>query len=172
MLLDAALDEFAAKGFAGARVQDIADRAGVNKQLISYYFGGKEGLYRCLQRQWLEREAAFNDSDIPLDELVVRYLREAMADPRGVRLAAWQGLTDDSRSGEEEDLSEIERRKAAGEIGEDLDPRVVLLLCVAAVTVPIVMPQQVRAIFGLDPGSPEFQEHYTDQLRRVIRRLA
>jgi hypothetical protein len=95
-----------------------------------------------------------------------------MADPRGVRLAAWQGLTDDSRSGEEEDLSEIERRKAAGEIGEDLDPRVVLLLCVAAVTVPIVMPQQVRAIFGLDPGSPEFQEHYTDQLRRVIRRLA
>lgn len=48
LLLDAALEEFSAKGFAGARVQDIADRAGVNKQLINYYFGGKEGLYHAL----------------------------------------------------------------------------------------------------------------------------
>ena len=35
----------ARQGLAGARVNDIADRAGVNKQLISYYFGGKEGLF-------------------------------------------------------------------------------------------------------------------------------
>ena len=52
-LLAAALEEFSAKGYAGARVQDIADRAGINKQLIAYYFGGKEGLYRELQRLWL-----------------------------------------------------------------------------------------------------------------------
>ncbi len=30
-------------------MQDIADRAGVNKQLINYYFGGKEGLYQGLR---------------------------------------------------------------------------------------------------------------------------
>jgi len=47
-LLEAALDVFSARGFAGGRVQEIADRAGVNAQLISYYFGGKEGLYRAL----------------------------------------------------------------------------------------------------------------------------
>jgi len=57
LLLDAALEEFSAKGYAGARVQDIADRAGVNKQLINYYFGGKEGLYCELHRRWLKREA-------------------------------------------------------------------------------------------------------------------
>src|SRR5205807_7119066 len=45
LLLAAALEEFAAKGFAGARVQEIAARAGVNKQLINYYFDSKEGLY-------------------------------------------------------------------------------------------------------------------------------
>src|SRR5450759_1887534 len=44
-LLTAALDEFSLKGFAGARVAEIAERAGVNKQLINYYFGSKEGLY-------------------------------------------------------------------------------------------------------------------------------
>lgn len=175
VLLDAALDEFAAKGYAGARVQDIADRAGVNKQLISYYFGGKEGLYRCLQRQWLAREAAVNDPATPMDELIVRYLEVTLADPRGARLMAWRGLTDEALpEGEEdtEDLSDLERRKAAGELAEDLDPAAVLLLCIAAVAAPVVLPQQVRAIFGLDPRSPEFREHYADQLRRIIRRLA
>src|ERR1035438_1270312 len=58
-LLTAALDEFSRKGFAGARVAEIAERAGVNKQLINYYFGSKEGLYLALQREWLQREARF-----------------------------------------------------------------------------------------------------------------
>ncbi len=41
----AAREEFARLGYAGARVERIARRAGVNKQLIFYYFGSKRGLY-------------------------------------------------------------------------------------------------------------------------------
>ena len=37
--------EFAAKGFSGARVDDIAGRTKASKRMIYYYFGGKEGLY-------------------------------------------------------------------------------------------------------------------------------
>ncbi|HYS42257.1 MAG TPA: helix-turn-helix domain-containing protein, partial [Pseudonocardiaceae bacterium] len=74
LLLAAALDEFAAKGFAGARVQEIAARAGVNKQLINYYFDSKEGLYLELQRSWLCREQTFADPDLPLADLAARYL--------------------------------------------------------------------------------------------------
>lgn len=44
-ILAAARQEFSAKGAAGARVNEIAARSGVNKQLIYYYFGNKEGLY-------------------------------------------------------------------------------------------------------------------------------
>ena len=44
-ILAAARQEFSAKGAAGARVNELAERAGVNKQLIYYYFGSKEGLY-------------------------------------------------------------------------------------------------------------------------------
>jgi AcrR family transcriptional regulator len=47
-LLDAALIEFAAAGPAGARTQRIAAAAGVNKQLIHYYFQTKDGLYRAV----------------------------------------------------------------------------------------------------------------------------
>ena len=45
-ILGAARGEFSTKGLAGARVNEIALRAGVNKQLIYYYFGSKEDLYR------------------------------------------------------------------------------------------------------------------------------
>lgn len=48
LLLDAASREFGQYGFAGARVARIAQRAGVNKQLIFYYFGSKAGLHRAV----------------------------------------------------------------------------------------------------------------------------
>src|SRR5438128_12377449 len=51
-ILQAALVEFGNKGFAGARVRQIAARAGVNEQLISYYFDGKAGLYQALATRW------------------------------------------------------------------------------------------------------------------------
>ncbi|WP_242884594.1 TetR/AcrR family transcriptional regulator [Actinomadura litoris] len=179
LLLDAALDEFSAKGFAGARVQDIADRAGVNKQLINYYFGGKEGLYLAIGRRWLEREAEFNDPSVPLEDLMVRYLRHALDDPRGSRLNVWRGLTEDAdqvadEAPEEfaEDLSDMERRKAEGQIADDLDPAAVMLLMMSAVAAPVVMPLAVRRVFGVSATSPEFQDHYAEQLRRIIRHLA
>jgi len=44
-LIAAAVAEFARKGFAGARVDEIAAAAGVNKQLVYHYFDSKQGLY-------------------------------------------------------------------------------------------------------------------------------
>ena len=46
-ILAAARGEFSARGLSGARVKTIAERAGVNKQLIYYYFGSKDDLYRA-----------------------------------------------------------------------------------------------------------------------------
>jgi AcrR family transcriptional regulator len=47
LLLAAARTEFARLGATGARTAGIAARAGVNKQLLHYYFGTKEALYRA-----------------------------------------------------------------------------------------------------------------------------
>ncbi len=47
-LLFAALAEFAAHGKAGARTDQIARKAGVNKQLIHYYYRTKTGLYQAV----------------------------------------------------------------------------------------------------------------------------
>ncbi|WP_196278938.1 TetR/AcrR family transcriptional regulator [Catellatospora vulcania] len=49
LLLDAARRRFAAHGYTGTTVRDIADEAGVNVALISRYFASKEGLFEaCL----------------------------------------------------------------------------------------------------------------------------
>lgn len=58
-LLKAARQVFAAKGYEGATVKDLADAAGVNISLVSYHFGGKENLYRaCLESFGLSRVEA------------------------------------------------------------------------------------------------------------------
>jgi TetR/AcrR family transcriptional regulator len=44
-ILESALSEFSAKGLAGARTEQIAEAAGVNKALLYYYFASKENLY-------------------------------------------------------------------------------------------------------------------------------
>lgn len=177
VLLDAALDEFAAKGFAGARVRDIATRAGVSKDLINYYFGGKEGLYAEVQRAWLQREDTFSDPELPLADNLARYLHDAISDPRPMRLLAWRGLTGNDEqppdiSGHTEDLTGMRRRQDRGELAADLDPATVRLLLLGAIAAPVVLPHLARKIFGTDPGTPEFETHYGEGLRRLLDHLA
>lgn len=51
LLLKAAKTVFARKGYDGATVKELAEEAGVNVSLVSYYFGGKEGLFKaCLEQ--------------------------------------------------------------------------------------------------------------------------
>ena len=50
-ILEIATDEFANKGFSGARVDDIAARTDTSKRMIYYYFGDKEGLFVAVLEQ-------------------------------------------------------------------------------------------------------------------------
>lgn len=51
LILDAAELIFADEGFAGSKMRDIANRAGVNQALIRYYFGSKEDLFDEVYRR-------------------------------------------------------------------------------------------------------------------------
>src|SRR5882672_2021841 len=50
-ILAAARDEFAEHGLGGARMDRIAERAGLNKRLIYYYFEDKDRLFRAVLEQ-------------------------------------------------------------------------------------------------------------------------
>ena len=71
-ILDIAAQEFADKGLAGARVDEIADKINSSKRMIYYYFGGKEELYRAVLEQAYAkirtREAAANYEAMRADE--------------------------------------------------------------------------------------------------------
>ncbi|MDI5972582.1 TetR family transcriptional regulator [Streptomyces sp. SL13] len=166
-LLEAAFEEFAEHGYAGARVASIAARAGVNKQLISYHFGGKRGLYEQMQAQWLRRESRFRDDDPALPELVTRYLRAALADPRAVRLAA-RFLLDDTAAPPPDnsaDVEDLRRRRDAGELPADLDPAALLLAIMGMVSAPVLLAAASDELIGGD------HEFYADQLARVVGHL-
>ena len=65
-IVAAATEEFARRGFEGARVERIIRRAAVNKQLPFYYFHSKRGLFHaCLGRVARELEAALAGLALP-----------------------------------------------------------------------------------------------------------
>ncbi|HEX6446710.1 MAG TPA: TetR family transcriptional regulator [Streptosporangiales bacterium] len=181
-ILAAATEEFGAKGFAGARVAEIAARAGVNQQLIAYYFGGKEGLYRELGRRWRTYEAEAFPDELGFAEAIKRYAR-ASVDPRlGGRMLAWQGLADTGTDDDAEEARErderlrrevelIRARQQAGELDPRFDPAALLLITMGAAHALVVYPQLARSVFGADGRSPEVVEHYAEQLALLVDRL-
>jgi len=175
-LLDAARHEFAAKGFAGARIGAIAERAGVNKQLISYYFGGKQGLYDALVEEWLSQEREMADPAISLDELVARYLDVAHRQPELQRLFVRENLEADHTQVvpdvDADDVRELRRRQGDGEIDPEIDPAFLLLVLQAAVSVGVLFPRDVRRYLDMDPSSDEFFALADEQLRVIVRKLA
>lgn len=92
-LLDAAFEEFARYGVAGARVDRIAARAQANKRLIYVHFGNKERLFEAVVDQTLGAltdAVAFTADDLPgyagaLFDHLVRH-------PRLLRVTLWQRL--------------------------------------------------------------------------------
>ena len=79
-ILSAARKVFTTKGMAGARMQDIADEAGINKALLHYYFRDKEKLFENIfiveaQRFFPKINMIFQ-SDAPLFEKIENFVNE------------------------------------------------------------------------------------------------
>src|SRR5690242_3482240 len=79
-ILAAANQIFTKKGMAGARMQDIADEAGINKALLHYYFSSKEKLFEVIFEEAAEklfsRISQVIESDEPLFETIQSFTRE------------------------------------------------------------------------------------------------
>jgi len=79
-ILDAARKVFIAKGMAGARMQDIADEAGINKAMLHYYFRSKEKLFETIFKElsieFLPRVNAIFESDLSLFEKIEVFCSE------------------------------------------------------------------------------------------------
>jgi len=78
-ILAAALEEFAASGFAATRIDDVASRAGVAKGTIYLYFRDKESLFQELVRTMLGPVVA-GIENAPVTDIPARAVAEMVAD--------------------------------------------------------------------------------------------
>ncbi len=81
-ILDAAVREFSENGLAGARTEQIAEIAGVNKALLYYYFKSKEALYRAALETVAQRVLEMSLSALTADrspgEQIVQFALEPL----------------------------------------------------------------------------------------------
>jgi len=98
-ILDAALEIFSSYGFRGATVDQIADRAGMTKPNLLYYFRRKDDIYLSVLRRtleaWLQPLEALGDSDDPRAEIrayLDRKLEMSRDNPKASRLYAMEIL--------------------------------------------------------------------------------
>lgn len=63
-LIDAAIEVFAEKGFSGARLEDVARRAGVSKGTAYLYFPNKEALFKAAIREVVVTRIAMGERDV------------------------------------------------------------------------------------------------------------
>jgi len=101
-LLAAARREFASSGLAGARVDEIAARAGVNKQLVYHYFGDKDALYLAVL-EWVYEEIRAQERKLNLEglppERAIRKLIESSFDHLAAHPDFIVLLNDENRGG-------------------------------------------------------------------------
>jgi TetR/AcrR family transcriptional regulator len=96
-ILDAAVEVFAERGFAGARIAQIAANAGVPAGLLYHHFHSKRDLFEAALAHAFspfagEMQAQFEQPSptwASFEDLVRRYFRLMVARPRLARLTAW-----------------------------------------------------------------------------------
>ena len=115
-ILETSIEEFASKGFHGTRVDEIASKAGVNKQRIYAYFQSKEVLFAAVLKNCYDKiifvEEPLKDlkeEDIPyLGETILKlYVKFHESHPEFWRLLTWANLS------EEVNLEEIASLRSA-----------------------------------------------------------
>lgn len=186
-ILEAATEQFAAKGLAGARVDEIARKAGVNKQLVYYYYGGKLELYNQVLGQMVEESKQKIEAEATCETLAekMELLARGGTVPNSVRwqrLLGWEALeTDpagggivreaDRRGAWERHVASVREAQASGEVDAGLDPELLALALVSIAVSPFMLPQVTKFMTGHLPQDEEFLDRYAALVAEMVGRL-
>lgn len=174
-LLATAISEFADKGFAGARVDEIASRAGVNKQLLYHHFGNKDDLYRValetIYGEIREKEKALHLGDLkPIEAMqtLVGYSFDYLvAHPEFIKLVSDENAQGAPHAAKSTGLAEmhwpliellretLKRGAAQGLFRDDMDP-INVYISIAGISYFFFSNNPtLSAIFGRKLNTPE-----------------
>ena len=166
-ILQAAIAEFAAHGYAGARIDRIASRAGVNKRMIYHHFGGKSVIFEAVLSDRLAVAGTVDSSQGPLwlpaplpTELIRLWMHEALerGDDNIVNLSERSSLA-------AKRVEAVREAQARGDLPRELDAALLTLALVAMEVFPAAFPQLVRVITGQRSTAREFRQGWHALLR-------
>ena len=184
LIMRAALDVFSTDGYRGATVDRIAERAGMSKTNLLYYYRSKEDIYRTAIEQtiedWLEPFAAIDPEGDPIEELR-RYttIKLDMSDrsPEASRLFAneiqrgaplvMEFLTTRLKSLGDEQAAVIRRWIDAGRPAP-VDPYHLIFAIWATTKHYADFEAQVQAILGGQAKKPGFNEQAAHAVLSIL----
>ncbi|MGH7281449.1 MAG: TetR/AcrR family transcriptional regulator [Polyangiaceae bacterium] len=180
-ILAAATNEFAAKGFAGARVDTIARRAKSNKRMLYHYFGDKKALFEATVGKLLsDQQQLFAGAPTELEDKIAFHFNAAPQKAKWLRLLLWESLAYGERpvmaervrcNAMAKSCEQMRAAQAQGNMLPDMPAEHVMLALMAMSVFPWAFPQVTRMLTGTAPSDRSFQTQYTRLLREVTRRL-
>jgi AcrR family transcriptional regulator len=187
-ILDVATTEFADRGYAGARVDEIAAKTSTTKRMIYYYFGGKEQLYVAVLEQAYQRIRGL-EQQLDVEHLdPVQAVRELAgltfdhheAHPEFIRLVSIENIHRAEHIARSEALSGmanpaldvlgriLERGWDAGLFRDDVDALDVHQVISAFCIFRTANRHTWRALFGRDMLDPDRREHQRQVLGDLV----
>ena len=192
-ILDAAEQEFAAHGFAGARLREIAVGAGIQPALIHHYFADKHGLYEAVIRRaadqmstasWRVLETAKGVEDIVrgfIDVMVdfsmahqklLAIMRSEVLSGAGVLVEI---VREKTHTLLEAVVDIVKNLQGAGELRDDVEPREMVRAGLSLVLYPIVDAPVLEMLLPEDASADSTNERrkrvIADLLLSGIRKL-
>jgi len=180
-ILEAAIEEFAERGYEGVRLEHVAHRAGFNRALIYRYFGDREGLFHAALREQFARRAQLLDR-VPddLGEILSWWTSATLDDPTFIRMILRESL--DYGGGEpiesagrsqyyRRQLEMLEDLRRRGVVDGDFDKELLFLALLSVVILPAIMPQVVLLVTGEEAGSDAFLERWGRFLEKFAEAL-
>ena len=177
-LLAAATRLFAEKGFAGVSIRQLAETAGVNSAMISYYYSGKEGLYEAVLTTQYERLLknfeAIAAVTAPVEEKIRRYadvIRRNHTDEQPLMARLIQGELTNPTACMEKVVRNYTSRIArivsgimqegidSGQLRQDIPPIFATLALAGMLNFYFILREATRAILPIfSVGDAEFVE--------------
>jgi len=170
VILKAAQEVFLEKGYQGARMQEIANRAGINKALLHYYFRSKERLYAHIFEnvmsgfigEWTEMFGKRMSVKETLAVFVDKFINVLKSNPNIGMFMAYElsmgGQTvskvitnfmkDESNWGPWHLIDIINRGIQNGEIRSDVDARQLLLTLLGSCTYYFIAEPIIMSVFS------------------------
>ena len=181
-IFEAAVEEFAESGSAGARVDRIAAKARANKESIYRYFGTKEELLHRVIDQYIdELGTQMLPKTADLAEYADGLSRFHVEHPEFLRMSLWEALEYDGeldagslerrRQHYADKLVAVEQQQRDGIIDPQLDPRLLLAVLFGMVNYWFTLPQRVKMLFGgevTDADLEAYREFTGECVRRII----